>query len=507
VFKDSRRIPLGSSDSLNGFHYKGNAYEPHNHINFLETAVQRFSIRQTLILLSLLFIVVLGFIADWHRSLVSIISFLTVVYFLDLMLNLLLVSRSYFSFKPELVSHAEMKAINDWPSYTVLCPLYKETAVLPQFVNAMSAINYPHDKLEILLLLEQDDINTIATAKRMKLPAYFKIVIVPDSMPKTKPKACNYGLKIATGEYIVIYDAEDIPATNQLKKAVITFNRSTEKVGCVQAKLNYYNWNQNVLTRLFTMEYSLWFELILPGLQSIHAPIPLGGTSNHFRTANLRKLGGWDPFNVTEDADLGIRLSKNGFSTLVLDSITMEEANSQYKNWVRQRSRWIKGYIQTYFVHTRKLEKKQSTRNLIIFQFIIGGKVLSSLINPLLWGLTVFYFIFPGEIGHFIHSLYSPAIFYLALITLVVGNFLYMYYYMMGVVKRNHSELVMVAPLVPFYWLLISVATFKAIYEFIVKPFYWQKTQHGLHLVGLNHIRDDQQPILELEIDSSGNVG
>ncbi len=301
----------------------------------------------------------------------------------------------------------------------------------------MTQLDYPHDKLEILLLLEADDTDTIAAAQSMGLPANFTIVVVPHSMPKTKPKACNYGLKRATGEYAVIYDAEDVPDPMQLKKAVIVFERSQGKIGCIQAKLNYYNWDQNLLTRLFTLEYSLWFDLILPGLQSINAPIPLGGTSNHFRTSDLRKFGGWDPFNVTEDADLGIRLAKHGYTTLVLDSVTMEEANSQYRNWIRQRSRWIKGYIQTYFVHTRKVATKQSWRNYSIFQLLIGGKVLSALVNPLLWSLTIVYFVFRQATGEYIHSLYSAPIFYLALTTLIIGNFLYFYIYMMGAARRD----------------------------------------------------------------------
>src|SRR5581483_11735953 len=159
------------------------------------------------------------------------------------------------------------------------------------------------------------------------LPNYFKIIVVPDSSPKTKPKACNYGLQFATGEYSVIYDAEDVPDPLQLKKAIVAFAKSAKNVICIQAKLNFYNPHQNILTRVFTAEYSLWFDLVLTGLQSIEAPIPLGGTSNHFKTQILKKIKGWDAFNVTEDCDLGLRLFKNGFSTAIMDSTTLEEAN------------------------------------------------------------------------------------------------------------------------------------------------------------------------------------
>lgn len=469
-----------------GFHYKSKHYVTHNTIKIAETAVQRLTQPQIIAWLSAAVLLAASFVYDWHLTIVVLVAALTILYFCNLLFDLLLIYRSYFHYTEVRVSQKQLASRQDWPKYTVFCPLYKEVAVLPQFIAAMRKLDYPADKLEVMLLLEADDTETIKAAQRMDLPAFLQIVVVPHSMPKTKPKACNYGLRYATGEYAVIYDAEDIPDPEQLKKAVIAFAESTERVGCVQAKLNYYNWDQNILTRLFTLEYSLWFDLILTGLQSIKAPIPLGGTSNHFRTKDLQSFGGWDPFNVTEDADLGIRLTKRGYSTLILDSTTMEEANSQYGNWVRQRSRWIKGYIQTYFVHTRNVRhqlKRENRRHFAIFHLVVGGKVLSALINPVLWLLTILYFAQRVHFGPFVHELFPTPIFYIGLITLVFGNFLYMYYYMMGAARRNHPELIPFALLVPLYWLMISRAAFKALVEFIVKPFHWQKTTHGLHLL------------------------
>jgi glycosyltransferase XagB len=325
----------------------------------------------------------------------------------------------------------------------------------------------------------------VQQAQNMNLPAYFDIVVVPHSLPKTKPKACNYGLFHAKGEYVVIYDAEDIPDRLQLKKAVLAFEKAGEKVICIQAKLNFYNSTQNILTRLFTLEYSLWFDLVLTGLQSIHAPIPLGGTSNHFRTKDLVTLRKWDPFNVTEDADLGMRIVKRGYHTALIDSYTMEEANSQIINWFKQRSRWIKGYIQTYFVHMRRPEeflKSGKPSHLITFQLVIGGKVLSMLVNPILWLMTLLYLFFTAYTSEFINSLYIMPIFYIGMLCLFAGNFLYMYYYMMGAAKRNEWALIPFALLTPFYWLAMSGAAFFALWEFAVRPHYWHKTKHGLHL-------------------------
>ena len=255
-------------------------------------------------------------------------------------------------------------------------PLYREAQVVPQFVQAMLALDYPPEKLQILFLTEEDDAETRNAIRALSLPPHFKILVVPDGKPRTKPRACNYGLMHAQGPYVVIYDAEDIPDPLQLKKAVLTFASHGTDVVCVQAKLNFYNIRQNLLTRWFTAEYSAWFNLILPGLQLAKFSLPLGGTSNHFRAAALRALGAWDAYNVTEDCDLGLRLKRYRMNTVILDSTTLEEANPQLKNWLRQRSRWIKGYMQTYLVHMRNpLEDLQKGRlyDLFSFQMVIGG--------------------------------------------------------------------------------------------------------------------------------------
>jgi cellulose synthase/poly-beta-1,6-N-acetylglucosamine synthase-like glycosyltransferase len=374
----------------------------------------------------------------------------------------------------------------NWPTYTVLCPLYKEWQVVPQFISAMTKLDYPKNKLQIMLLLEEDDTETLTKVKEFNLPKYFEVVVVPNSFPKTKPKACNYGLTRATGEYVVIYDAEDIPDSDQLKKAVLAFQKVNDRrVVCIQAKLNFYNPHQNLLTRLFTAEYSLWFDLVLTGLQSIHAPIPLGGTSNHFRSRDLKDLKGWDSFNVTEDCDLGMRLVKRGYRTAVVESMTLEEANSNIKNWFGQRTRWIKGYMQTYLVHMRnpgQFIRNWKEPHVITFQLVVGGKVLSMFINPLMWTITIVYFVFRSTAGPFIESFFPMPILYMALASIIFGNFLYMYYYMIGCAKRGHYSLVKYALLVPFYWLAMSLAAWVAFYRLIMNPHYWSKTKHGLHL-------------------------
>jgi cellulose synthase/poly-beta-1,6-N-acetylglucosamine synthase-like glycosyltransferase len=343
--------------------------------------------------------------------------------------------------------------------------------------------------------------NRLKKASAMKLPKHIRIVVVPNSQPKTKPKACNYGLAYAKGEYLVIYDAEDIPDTLQLKKAYLAFGKTDEKTICLQAKLNYYNPHQNLLTRFFTAEYSLWFDVTLPGLQSFNTALPLGGTSNHFKTKNLIEVEGWDPFNVTEDADLGVRLFKKGYKTAMIDSVTLEEANSKVKNWFRQRSRWIKGYIQTLLVHMRDMKSFWVSGNkshLPWFLIIVGGKVLSLYINPLMWIITISYFAFHSVAGSFIESLYPSIIFYMAILSLTVGNFIYLYNYMIGCAKRGRYDLIKYALFVPFYWLMMSFASWIALYRLITKPYHWSKTVHGLHLSKKNNeVQQKLKPAIE----------
>ncbi len=435
---------------------------------------------QVVILAGLCFLGIFLFIFSWHTALVSAITVLTILYFLDLMFNLSIIFRSSFAPMEISVSKEEISGRKSWPRYTILCPLYGEAQVLPQFIKAMDDLDYPKDKLEILLILEEDDEKTIDGAREMSLHNSFKIIIVPHSLPKTKPKACNHGLIHTTGTYAVIFDAEDIPAPDQLKKAVLAFEKTDEKTICLQAKLNYYNPHQNLLTRLFTLEYSLWFEVILTGLQSVGGPIPLGGTSNHFRAQYLHELKGWDPFNVTEDADLGMRIAKSGYKTAIIDSVTMEEANSQLKNWFKQRSRWIKGYMQTYLVHMQTLFDFTFS-DFVMFQLVVGGKVLTALINPFMWLMTIAFFISRSTFGGFISSLYVGPILYIGVFTLIIGNFIYAYIFMIGVAKRKHWNLVKYGLLAPFYWLIISFAAYYGLWELLVRPFHWNKTKHGLH--------------------------
>jgi cellulose synthase/poly-beta-1,6-N-acetylglucosamine synthase-like glycosyltransferase len=379
------------------------------------------------------------------------------------------------------VTDAEVAALDerDLPMYTILIPLYREAAVVPRLVAGIGGLDYPKTKLDVRLLCEEDDDETIPAIQAMDLPPHFKIVVVPDAQPKTKPKACNYGLLQADGKYVVIFDAEDRPDPDQLKKIVIAFQKADPSVTCIQAKLNYFNADQNLLTRWFATEYSMHFDLLLPGLAAQDVPIPLGGTSNHFITDRLVDLAAWDPFNVTEDADLGIRLHKAGYKTAMIDSTTLEEANSELNNWIRQRSRWIKGYIQTWLVHMRhpfRLWRQLGTKSFISFNLTIGGTFIF-LLNPIFWTLTTVFFFTNSDL---IRELFPSFIFYAAAFQLFIGNFVFMYLSVAGAVQRGYFDLAKYALLSPLYWGLMSIAAWKGFLQLFYAPFYWEKTVHGL---------------------------
>jgi cellulose synthase/poly-beta-1,6-N-acetylglucosamine synthase-like glycosyltransferase len=361
--------------------------------------------------------------------------------------------------------------------------VYREANVVADLLENLGALDYPREKLEILLLLEEDDVETIAAARAAAPPENFTFVIVPDGMPKTKPKACNVGLFFARGELLVIYDAEDRPDPDQLKKAVVAFRKGDDRLVCVQAALNYWNDEENALTRMFTLEYSFWFDYMLPGLDALKLPIPLGGTSNHFRTDALRRLGGWDPFNVTEDADLGIRASALGYTVGVVNSTTYEEANRNRHNWVRQRSRWIKGYMQTLLVHLRqplRLVRTAGLRQTLAFALLIGGTPFTFLITPPLFALFVLSLLVPVDA---LSRVFPNWVMWVCLVNLLLGNAAMVYVSMMGAFKRRRYRLVPWAVLNPAYWLLHAIASYKALWQLITRPHYWEKTIHGLSTI------------------------
>ncbi len=436
---------------------------------------------QQVFLIACVLAVIAGFVIDPLTTGIVLTTISVTVYAVVSLYKLKLFYDSFGRRRELVITDEEVAAVDerDLPTYTILVPLYKEAGVLPKLVDNLNGLDYPKTKLEVMLLLEEDDTESIEIVEQMGLAPHFKPIIVPDSQPKTKPKACNYGLAQSTGSFIVIYDAEDEPDPDQLKKVFVGFGRSEEDVVCIQCKLNYFNTEQNLLTRFFATEYAQWFDILLPGLDASDAPIPLGGTSNHFDAQVLADLGAWDPFNTTEDADLGLRLHKAGYKTAMLDSTTLEEANSVLPNWIRQRSRWIKGYFQTYLVHMRhpfRLLREIGFRSFLSFQCIIGGTVVF-LLNPIFWALTTIWLFTEAGV---IEDLFPGFVYYAASFQLFLGNFIFVYLTVAGTLQRGLYSLTRYALFSPLYWGLMSIAAYRGFIQLFTKPFYWEKTEHGL---------------------------
>ncbi len=284
--------------------------------------------------------------------------------------------------KPRLLTDAEL------PRYTVFVPLFREVEILPHLAEALAKLDYPAAKLDIKIVLEAVDTATIEAAARLSFPGNVDLIVVPDREPRTKPKALNYALQFATGELAVIYDAEDRPEPGQLRKAATAFHHATANVACLQARLDYFNPAENWLSRQFTIEYATLFRGLLPLLSRFRLPLPLGGTSNHFRIGVLRELGAWDPYNVTEDADLGMRLHRAGYRVEMLDSTTYEEACCQSMPWLKQRTRWLKGWMQTFGVHMRSPAttlRELGLAGFLAFHAYFAGIIVSSLAHPLFY--------------------------------------------------------------------------------------------------------------------------
>ncbi|UGT41072.1 glycosyltransferase [Nocardia yamanashiensis] len=384
------------------------------------------------------------------------------------------------------IDDATARALPDeqLPPYTILVPAYGEPEVVGDLIAALNGLDYPRDRMQALLLLEEDDTPTIEAARRAGIGTagseHITIVLVPAADPRTKPKACNYGLHAATGDIVTIYDAEDIPDPLQLRRVVAAFAGLPRSVVCIQAKLAFHNARQNLLTSWFTMDYGLWFSFLLPGLMRSSAPIPLGGTSNHFRRNVLTAIGAWDPYNVTEDADLGVRIAARGYSTAVIDSVTLEEANPDAINWIRQRSRWYKGYLQSWLVHARRpveLWRKIGPVSFLRFTLILAGTPIIACLNLVFWFVTLAWIFGQPEV---IEKMFPAAVYFPALIALVLGNAATVYMNMIACRENDRPDLLLACLTSPLYWVLMAVAAAKGCWQLVRNPSYWEKTFHGL---------------------------
>ena len=381
------------------------------------------------------------------------------------------------------------------PLYTIFVPLYHEANMLPGLVESLRKLNYPPRKLQILLLLEEDDFETRDAAAQLNLPPHYRVVLTPNIQPRGKPKALNMGLAEARGDYCVIYDAEDRPDPDQLLKAVAAFHAAPFSVACLQARLSFWNESSSWITRFYRPEYEIHFSWVLPGLAKFGLIPPLGGTSNHFRTQVLRRIaipeyqlpvgavgiGGWDPWNATEDAELAGALALHGYEVRIIDSVTYEEATASWRVADKQRRRWLKGYLQTGLVYTRhpvQMCRQMGFRRWFCFTLLMLGTPLSLLLNPLFWGVTVIYFATHASV---IERLFPLPLYYTGIMLMVAGNLMLFYQLVTACLRQEGYSSVKYMLLTPIWWAFTSYSCVRMIIE-VANPktrHVWHKTPHG----------------------------
>ncbi|MDD9724406.1 glycosyltransferase [Roseovarius sp. SK2] len=367
------------------------------------------------------------------------------------------------------------------PRVSVLVPLFRETEVAHALVARLTQLTYPKCLLDVVLVLEEEDAMTRATLAQIDLPSWIRVVVVPDGQPRTKPRAMNYALDFCEGDIIGIFDAEDAPEADQITRVARHFQQAPPEVACLQGVLDYYNPRQNWLARCFTIEYATWFRTILPGMARLGFAIPLGGTTLYFRRDALEALGGWDAHNVTEDADLGFRLARHGFRTEMVATVTEEEANCRPWAWVKQRSRWLKGYMTTYLVHMRRpglLYRQLGAWKFWGFQAHFVTAVSQVMLAPLLWSCWLVFFGLP----HPLDPVLPRAVMAVCAGLFVVIEALNLTIYLSSVMGLKHRHVMVWVPTMHFYQPLGAIAAYKALYELVLKPFFWDKTAHGLSL-------------------------
>jgi cellulose synthase/poly-beta-1,6-N-acetylglucosamine synthase-like glycosyltransferase len=366
------------------------------------------------------------------------------------------------------------------PTYTIICALYREASVVGDLVAAIRALDYPPEKLDVKFVVEADDRDTRRALALLDLGPPFEIITAPPIGPRTKPKALNVALPLARGSFTVVYDAEDAPEPDQLRRALDAFMASDDRLACLQASLTIDNTADNWLARMFTANYAGQFDVLLPGLAALRLPFPLGGSSNHFRTSVLRKVGGWDPYNVTEDADLGIRLYRLGYRAAALSSATYEEAPARFLPWLKQRTRWYKGWMQTWLVHTRRprrLMRELTPAGAIAFQLFLTCNVFAALVHPFFMaGLC--YSLLAQPPLRAVGAMGWEAPMFVA--TFLGGYASTIALDLVGLRRRALLAHAWVLALTPLYWFLLSLAAWRALFQLVRNPQRWEKTEHGL---------------------------
>ncbi|VTZ48344.1 Glycosyl transferase family 2 [Methylocella tundrae] len=367
------------------------------------------------------------------------------------------------------------------PTYSIIVALHREASVVRELAASLEAIDYPRGKLDIKLVIEDDDVATRQALQALGLPPAYEIIVAPDGWPRTKPRALNIALSLVRGDLVAVFDAEDIPAPQQLRDAAARFLREPRSLACLQAQLSIDNVEDSWLTRLFSIEYAVLFDVLHHGMADLGLPLALGGSSNHFRTDVLREVYAWDPWNVTEDADLGLRLARLGYRSATFASTTQEEAPARLKAWLTQRRRWSKGWTQTFVTLSRdpaRLVREIGWAGAAIFSLIMINMVFA----PLLWPLLTSAMLVQLATAGFPRpdSVLSVVETTLWLSVVAFGAGAVIWLTLIGMKRRKLLGSWLFVPLLLPYHLLMSVAAWAALYDLILRPFHWHKTEHGL---------------------------
>ena len=364
------------------------------------------------------------------------------------------------------------------PIVSLMVALYRESDIAPRLVKRLELLDYPQELLDVLLVVEAEDHMTRDALMQADLPGWMRVVIVPNGSVKTKPRALNFALDHCRGSIVGVYDAEDAPEPDQIRKVVDRFYTRGPDLACLQGRLDFYNPRVNWFSRCFTIEYAAWFRLLLPGIERLGLAVPLGGTTLFFRRAVLESLGRWDAHNVTEDADLGMRIARRGYRTELIATTTFEEANCRPRSWVKQRSRWIKGFMMTWLTHMRDpvlLWKELGPRKFIGFQLLLAGSVLHALLAPVLWT----FWLLPLGLPHPVATLLPSGGFAVLLTGFLAVEVSLIAFGIAGLAQTRHRMNPLWVPTMVLYYPLATFAAYKAAWEMLVQPFYWDKTSHG----------------------------
>ncbi|WP_158598413.1 glycosyltransferase family 2 protein [Notoacmeibacter ruber] len=369
----------------------------------------------------------------------------------------------------------------DVPVYTVLVALYREADMIGQLLTALGRLHWPRGRLEIRLVCEADDRETIEAIHALRPPAHVEVIEVPSGFPRTKPRALNFALQTCRGEYVCLYDAEDRPHPDQLIEAWQAFRQSAPDVACLQAPLIVTNGGDHWLARQFAFEYAALFRGVLRFLAATRTVLPLGGTSNHFRRSVLDEVGGWDPHNVTEDADLGMRMARHGYRSGVINAPTLEDAPDRFRDWLPQRTRWIKGWMVCWLVHNRnplRLWRELGPRSFLVSQIFLSGIPGAALLLPIM--LASFFIMSVGMVAgsDWLNS-FQIALFGVDFMNfaLCMGAFL-----ILGARAaswRERGAVMAVLPSLCVYWLIQSWAAWRGLFQLTGRtPHKWEKTSH-----------------------------